>query len=464
MRRSPLSRALVWITLLAGVVVFAAPLVWMLLTTMKLDHELVRRPVRWLPDLPAIPAQGPWTDSDGRLHQLALGRVYAVTASGEEIPLRPASQAGRSGISGWMDDETGTALEPLGGETDSPMRVWEYDLSRSDAVSASGWFSLPAGVGSVDHWVLEVGNDLSFHRIAVTVNTPTTCEYSAWHVLGNDESQDLILSRAGTRRTEASALTLRAFRRCDLPRDPGLLSITVELAKSSPLRAASLKFTEQYRRALEYLDFWSYTRNSVFLVVMNVIGAVLSCSLVAYSFARLQWFGRDALFVVVLATMMLPPQVTMVPQFLIWRSLGAYDTLTPLWLPAFLSVPFFVFLLRQFMLTIPKDLEDAARIDGCSSLGIWARVTLPLIKPALVAVAIFQFLWTWNDFLGPLIYVANPGLQPLSVGLYIFKQAFAGQWGMILAASTMMLVPVLAMFFCAQRHFIEGVTLTGLKA
>jgi multiple sugar transport system permease protein len=461
MKLSPALRLVIWLVLLAGVAVFAAPLAWMVLTTLKLDHELVRRPVHWLPDLPAAPEQGPWTNGEGHEHRLGLGRVIAVTSSGEEITLEPVHPD-----LAWcapMGTEQEDLLDPMGDESNPALREWDYRFPPVlDSVSARSTVWLPPEAEAADHWIVEVKNDLSFHRLWVHLGIGAGGATAGPHIIGNDESQDLVIRRQADPETERGDLVLN---RPGTVREIGhSLQVTVILRRSSPLLAAWLKFTEQYRRCLQYLDFWSFTRNSVYLVVMNCIGVVLASSLVAYSFARLRWFGRDVLFVVLLATMMLPPQVTMVPQFLIWRGLGFYDTLVPLWLPAFLSVPFFVFLLRQFMLTIPRDLEDAALIDGCTRLRTWRQVILPLIKPALIAVAIFQFLWTWNDFMGPLIYVADPTLQPLSVGLYIFKQAFLGQWGMILAASTLMLVPVLVLFFCAQRYFIEGVTLTGLKA
>ncbi len=450
MKSSPLTRLLAWLLLVVGLVVFAAPLVWMIATTLKLDHELVRRPVRWLPDLPTPPTRGAWTDPEGRTHTLALGRVIAVTPAGEEIALEPT------------DGQIHWGHEPLGDESNRALRTWRYDFSSVDENPATIEGRLPDEVDAVDHWIVEISNDRSFHRLRVEIADRDGARQSGMHIIGNDEHQDLVCRAAGDTAAERGDLTLTP-----LSDDVGVTSdvrVTVTLQHSSRSRATWLKFTEQYRRALVYLDFWSFTRNSIYLVVLSCLGAVLASSLVAFSFARLRWHGRNVLFLLLLATMMLPPQVTMVPQFLIWRGLGFYDTLVPLWLPTFFAIPFFVFLLRQFMLSIPQDLEDAARIDGCSALGIWARVILPLIKPALIAVAIFQFLFTWNDFMGPLIYVANPALQPLSVGVYIFNQAFSGQWGLILAAATMMLIPVLAMFFAAQRYFIEGVTLTGLKA
>jgi multiple sugar transport system permease protein len=210
--------------------------------------------------------------------------------------------------------------------------------------------------------------------------------------------------------------------------------------------------------------------NTLAISLLTIIGTVLSCSLVAFSFARLRWPGRDFLFVVLLATMMIPGAVTMMPVFLINRWLGWVDTLRPLWFPSFVaasgthpSSAFTIFLLRQFFLTIPNDLEDAAKIDGCSYFGIYWRIMLPLIKPALAAVVILKFMGSWNDFMGPLIYISSPTRMPLAYALQLFQTAHGGEPGLLMAASTMMMLPVLALFFFTQRYFIQGVTLTGIK-
>ena len=197
--------------------------------------------------------------------------------------------------------------------------------------------------------------------------------------------------------------------------------------------------------------------------MLTIVGQVFSCSLVAYAFARLQWPGRELWFGILLATMMLPGQVTMIPVFMIFRALGWYNTLKALWVPSFFGSAFFIFMLRQFMKGIPRDLEEAAKIDGCSFFGIYWRIILPLIKPALAAVAIFTFMNTWNDFMGPLIYINDQRLYPLALGLFDFRSEHSSEYGMLMAASTLMALPVIAIFFLAQRYFIQGVTLTGMK-
>jgi ABC-type glycerol-3-phosphate transport system permease component len=197
--------------------------------------------------------------------------------------------------------------------------------------------------------------------------------------------------------------------------------------------------------------------------VLNVVLAMFSSSLSAYAFARLNWPGRELGFVLLLATMMIPPQVTMIPHFLIWRNLGAYDTLTPLWLHHALGSGFFIFLMRQTMKGLPRDLEDAARMDGCGFWRVYWHVMLPLVKPSLAAIAIFTFMGTWNDFMGPLIYVSDQRLYPLAFGLYALSVQVGGNNILTMTGSLIMTLPVIVIFFFAQKHFIQGITMTGMK-
>ncbi|MBC8139577.1 MAG: carbohydrate ABC transporter permease, partial [Fibrella sp.] len=205
-----------------------------------------------------------------------------------------------------------------------------------------------------------------------------------------------------------------------------------------------------------------FLRNTLFLTLMTVIGTVLSSSVVAYSFARLNWPGKEIWFGVLLATMMIPGAVTMMPQFLIFRSLGWYDTLNPLWVPAFFGSAFNIFLLRQFFMSIPGELEDAAKIDGCGPFGIYWRVMLPLVKPALAAISIMGVLGAWNNFQGPLIYLSSPDKMPLAYALQLYQTQHGGEPGLMMAASTMVVMPIIVLFFFTQRYFIEGVSLSGM--
>ncbi|HWG86015.1 MAG TPA: carbohydrate ABC transporter permease [Deinococcales bacterium] len=219
-----------------------------------------------------------------------------------------------------------------------------------------------------------------------------------------------------------------------------------------------------YLDALAYFPFWLYLRNSAFVTVLVVIGQVLSAAFVAYGFSRLRWPGRDALFLVVLATMMIPGQITMIPQFILFTRLGWVDTFLPLIVPSFFGGGAFnIFLFRQFYRTIPRDYNDAARIDGCSELRIFWQIVLPQAKPAVATASIFAFLWTWNDFMGPVIYLHSPDKFTLPIGLRAFQQQTGTEWGMLMAASLVVMLPVIAIFFAAQRYFIQGMSMSGLK-
>jgi len=203
--------------------------------------------------------------------------------------------------------------------------------------------------------------------------------------------------------------------------------------------------------------------NTLTIVSLSLVGTLLSSSMVAYSFARLRWPGRDLCFYALLATMMIPGAVTMIPVFLIFRWLGWIDTLRPLWVPAFFGGAFSVFLLRQFFLGLPNELEDAARIDGCSYWTTYWRILLPQIRPALAALAILQFMGAWNDFMGPLIYITSPQHLTGSYALQLFQSAHGGEWTLLMCAATLWTLPVIILFFFTQRQFIEGITLTGIK-
>lgn len=244
---------------------------------------------------------------------------------------------------------------------------------------------------------------------------------------------------------------------------PGRVRLSVWIENTSTWTKAYDKFTYNYRHALNYIPFWRYTLTSVFLVVINIFLSIFSSSLVAYAFARLNWPGRNYCWALLLATVMIPGQVTMIPSFLIFKWLGWFNTLRPLWVGHAFGSVFFIFMLREFMKGIPKDLEDSARIDGCNYWQIYWNVILPLVKPTLAAIGIFTFMGTWNEFMAPLMYLSDQRLYPLSLGLFAFQTVAGGNQGMIMAASLMMTLPVIALFFVAQRHFIQGITFTGIK-
>ncbi len=220
----------------------------------------------------------------------------------------------------------------------------------------------------------------------------------------------------------------------------------------------------------EKANFLLWTRNTLVIAVLAVAGTTLSSALVAYGFAKLRFVGRGPLFAVMLSTMMLPFPVTMVSLFILFRWLGDatgvpwLGTFKPLWVPAWFGSAFNIFLLRQFFMTIPTELSEAARIDGCSELGIFWRIILPLSRPALAVVALFAFMSVWNDFLGPLVYLQRPEQFTLALGLQNFQSKAGGtSWHLLMAASTLVVLPVVLLFFLAQRTFIEGIATTGTK-
>ncbi len=221
---------------------------------------------------------------------------------------------------------------------------------------------------------------------------------------------------------------------------------------------------ENYPQAVASMPYLRYLRNSLLLCGGTVAGTVLSCSLAAYAFARLRWRGRNVLFGVLIATMLLPWHLTMIPRFLLLRELGLYNSLAALIVPTFLGDAFYIFLLRQFFLTIPEELSEAARLDGLSEWGIYWRIVLPLSKPALATVALFQFIHSWNDFNGPLLYLSDPQKFPLAYGLEQFISSYADQTHLLLAASVLFTLPIVLLFLLTQRTFLQGIATTGLKA
>jgi multiple sugar transport system permease protein len=215
---------------------------------------------------------------------------------------------------------------------------------------------------------------------------------------------------------------------------------------------------------LNHVSFWVFLGNSVTVCVLGVIGTVFSNSIVAYGFARLRWRGRDAFFAVTLATMMVPFPALMVPLYGIFRMFHMVGTLQPLWLPTFFGSAFNIFLMRQFFLTIPEELSEAARIDGCSEWRIFLRIILPLSKPVLAVAALFHFLYAWNDFLGPLLYLSRKRTFTLSLALQSYQSQNGGvQWHYLMAASTVTILPVVVLFLFTQRFFVQGIATTGTK-
>ncbi|ONI39977.1 sugar ABC transporter ATP-binding protein [Candidatus Epulonipiscium fishelsonii] len=220
---------------------------------------------------------------------------------------------------------------------------------------------------------------------------------------------------------------------------------------------------ENFSIALTAIPFIQFFKNTMTILIPVLIGVLVSNSLVAFGFARLNIPHKNFWFTLLIATMMLPGQVTMIPQFIIYQQLGWVNTYLPLIVPAFFGSAFNIFLLRQFMMGIPKDLDEMAKIDGAGTFTIYAKIIMPLVKPAMTAIMIFTLTGVWNDYQGPLIYVSDVDKFTMAIGLSLFKGEYSVEWNMLMAATIIMILPIIIIFFVAQRYFIEGITVTGLK-
>ena len=392
--------------------------------------------------------------------QVLLGELVAEMADGRQQILGRADTTDQQGVLVW-----GRLLNAQ----ERPGRQLCYHFDQDQVLRLT--LPLPDSLdpAQIQRLVLPVRGDRSYHDLYLELDTghnlyrardPFVLENSRWMdalwTFGEPSLRE--------QRTVFYSAALSPLDHIGPSRAP---SITLEIRQTSYAQVLLRRFAKNYAGALLAIPFLHYLRNTLVLVVLNILAQLFSCSLIAYGFSRLRWPGRDWVFGLMLATMMMPPQVTMIPQFLVWRSLGQYDTFQPLWLPSLFGAGFFIFLMRQFMLTLPKDLEEAARIDGCGHLATYWHVVLPLLRPPMAAVGIFQFMGTWNDFLGPLIYLSSEDLAPLSLGLFRFQGshhvAAAGEVGLLMAASLLMTLPVILLFFFAQRYFIEGITFTGMR-
>ena len=238
-----------------------------------------------------------------------------------------------------------------------------------------------------------------------------------------------------------------------------------QITKFPPIWIPDPFVWSNYYRAVTIfpVSFVVFVRNSMYMSLMITLGTVLSNAVVAFAFARLTFRGSRILFIIVLSTMMLPQQVTMIPLFILFSKFGWINTYNPLIVPHFFANAYFVFLLRQFYTTIPRELDDAARIDGCGVIGLFIRIMLPLSKPALGITAIFAFTWAWNEFLGPLIYLSRMETFPLAIALSFLRAAHGVLWSELMVVSFIAMLPPVLLFFVAQKHYIQGIVITGVK-
>jgi multiple sugar transport system permease protein len=241
------------------------------------------------------------------------------------------------------------------------------------------------------------------------------------------------------------------------------LKTTPEVFRYPPVWWPARSMWSNYPAALNVFPFWRYLRNTLEITIPVTLGTTVSSSLIAYGFSRLRWKGRDVVFYLVLATLMIPTWVTLVPLYILFNNIGWVNTYRPLIVPSFFGDPFSIFLLRQFFLRQPQELVDAGRVDGASHLRVFAQIVVPLARPALAVVALFQFIYSWTDFFNPLIYLSNPDLYTLQLGLYNFFAQHFVDWPGFMAASLVVLSPIVILFFLTQKTFIEGITFTGLR-
>lgn len=231
-----------------------------------------------------------------------------------------------------------------------------------------------------------------------------------------------------------------------------------------PVLIPKLLSWDNFRMALDAYPFGRFFVNSAVITSLAVLGVLLSSSLCAYSFSRIDWKGRDQVFAVILTGLMIPFFVVMIPQYVFWNALHLTDTFVPLVAPAWFGGGVFnIFLLRQFFLGIPRELDEAARVDGAGHFRIYARIIIPLGKQAMIVIGLLTFLANWNDYLGPLAFITSEKNYTLMQGLTLFQGSYSAQWNLMMAATTVIVVPSLVVFLLAQRHFIEGIAMTGIK-
>ncbi len=456
-----LRKMLLYVVLLTGAAVFTIPLLWMLSTALKPIDQAMSSPPRWLAykqlmdvdgqsisvGVEKIPTPGtPGDDNDAGLDTPITVQVayqWLLEIDGERVPVKP------------VDSD----FDP---DTDAPVAVTVNHHLQADTQAGQRPARIAArGGGREDGGQVDVTViDAEGYMSRVTV---------ARSDLRKTYDQTIKDTEASFGEIETLNVSPAMLSKSLVPwndrKDLAHVFVEQHPATAGDLHEEISLRWGNFGKAIEAMKmFPTYLKNTLFLCVMTVIGTVCSSTLVAYGFSRIEWPGRDKVFLIVMATMMIPFPVVMVPLFTMFRDLGWIGTLKPLWVPTFFAGAFNVFLLRQFFRTIPKDLSESAKIDGCSEIRIFWQIILPLARPAITVVALFQFMGTWNDFLGPLIYLTDQNDFTLALGLQFFQSKSGGtQWHYLMAASTLVVVPVIVLFFLAQKTFIEGISMSGLK-
>lgn len=509
--------------LIAGSMVFILPFVWLVGTSFKYAEETFISPPRWIPAVVSPTSQSPYislpiesVDADNESvisEDLWLKCIHSIP---QDELARVDSQAARGAMAVLLGDTAPQYVEQetivvawdriyraviigqvtvgdiQGRQYEVPPEAinWQvadgvqvvlddpaavpviYDMDTRDSLKLTfaidrDWLIQHCAAESLLSVTVPMRQDRSWHGLGarLSLDGKVYRSHDALY-LGDDGWRTIAFKlddRDGSDERDLGVFPLTLDSKAT-PQSADHVALELTIQRNTSVWATLAKYTQTYRDAWYADELWPrYLFNSLLLVVLNIVGQLLACSMAAYALSRLHWPGRDFVFFILLSTMMLPAFVTMIPRFLIFKELGWYNTLMPLWVPAFFGTPFFIFLLRQFMMGVPRELEEAARIDGCSWFGIFRYVVLPLMKPALAAVAVFTFMDTWNEFMGPLIYLSDQRLYPLSLGLFNFRSSHDSAFGMLMAASTLMTLPVIALFFLCQRYFVQGVMLTGMK-
>jgi multiple sugar transport system permease protein len=446
-------KLMLYVVLIAGAAIFTVPLMWMLSTALKPIDQAMSSPPRWLAYQQRMTVEGEdisvgvenLPEGAGHDTPILVGVAYRwmLEIDGERVPAKPVDPG----------------FDP---DSNAPMAVSvNYHLHVKQAgVWCPARVAEPDAEHATDRAVDVVWIDAEGYMSRFTVDQADLRRTYDQTIKDTEasfgESETLTVS---------SALLSKSLVPWDDRKELAHVLIDQWTASAGDLHKKISFRWGNFGKAIEAMKmFPTYLKNTLILCVLTVIGTVCSSTLVAYGFSRIEWPGRDKVFLVVMATMMIPFPVLMVPLFSMFRGLGWIGTLKPLWVPAFFAAAFNVFLLRQFFRTIPKGLSESAKIDGCSELRIFWQIILPLARPAITVVALFQFMTTWNDFLGPLIYLTDQEDFTLALGLQFFQSKNGGtQWHYLMAASTLVVLPVIALFFLAQKTFIEGISMSGLK-
>ena len=426
-----LGRLIIYILLIGGSVIFLVPLFWMLSTALKPIDQSMSMPPTWIP-------YRIYTMLDGKRTSVKTGEtvsapslVVKLTETGEKRVVSPAQL-----VKGCL-----LTRDRSGEQIQLPATVVK---------------EIPA---SPEHpWIRVTSEEV---MAVIQAGKGDVSLASAWDMVPAET-----LQKENSARWENFGGAIRALGRQDFTAQELADNWLGWLPASTANKIAQVIYdhmSPRARRAMS-LAFVSYLKNTLVLCILTVIGTVFSSALAAYGFARIPWRGRNKVFVIALATMMIPFPVVMVPIYCMFKAAGWIGTLRPLWIGSFVAGAFNVFLLRQFFMTIPKDLSDAARIDGCNEWRIFWQIILPLSRPALMVVGLFQFMGTWNDFLGPLIYLTNQKDFTLALGLQFYQSQQGGtEWHYLMAASTLVALPIIVLFFFTQKTFIEGISMTGIK-